>query len=141
MKEKQHTIVDGEINRRMEVIELKVVKPVQIPMNVLLCALRDSKPRYIAKNGVRVNILEVAASLIESLIAERDEAEANWEELAQVVGRMLTDMCELTDLTVEAGLCFGTASLDAGSIQQDNQDTSRYPKATVISALVKHEMV
>jgi len=137
IKTKQHTIVDGEESRQMEVIKMKKVKLVDIPVDMLVSALWDGRPRYISISGVRVNILEAAAALITSLMQERDEAEMKLANITEVALEMMPKLGMIFDFALPKDFDFDAEPEDTDG----TQDEDELPKATVISALIKHEMV
>jgi len=119
---------------------MKAIKPVQIPLDIVLKGLQNSKPKYIALGGVRVNLYEVASTLIESLLKQMDEAVVERQALVDVVDELLPGLCKLTDIALTASFCYGDAYPDSVAAD-DAPDADKHPTATVISTMVKHEMV
>ena len=102
---------------------MKIVKPVYIPLDILLHALRSGRPKVISVSGVRTNVNDTAAALIESLIFERDEKEEKMRNIANVAGGVMPELCRIM------ALCFPDDF-------DDDSDDDHESEATVISALV-----
>ena len=116
---------------------MKVIKPVKFPVNILIQGLQDSKPNYIAISGVRVNLNEVAASVIEGLIQQVDDVLGAKLELQSIMERLLPDICRLADLSDMLSHEFASDSSDGHEAGPPASTAATHcPTATVITAIV-----
>ena len=88
---------------------MKKVKTVQIPLNILLRALRNHR-HYIFIEGIRINVPEMALTLIMSLVKERDDAEMRLRDISTVVLDMMPQLGTIMALALPADFDY-----DAGS--------------------------
>ena len=53
---------------------MKVIKPIKIPMDIIIQELRNGEPQYIEAENLKVNLYDVAATLLTGMASQLDEA-------------------------------------------------------------------
>jgi len=109
---------------------MKVLKTVHIPVDTAISELKKSDPLYIEVEGVRVNLYEVAGSIISNMIVQLDDAEEDKRRLRKVIAD-LVQCPEDEDYDSYMDTAFQSY---CKPMAKHNEE---FPIAAVIAALVK----
>jgi len=117
---------------------MKTVEPVHIPLAILVTGLRESVPGYIKlKGGVRINLYDLAAHVIETLVFQAEKSEAQMHELERIIDDFLPALFCLTDKKA-----FSRTHCCSQEPDKENQPATAddsVPVARVVAALVVQE--
>jgi hypothetical protein len=126
-------------------IIMKKVIPVSIPLETVLEGLRSSEPRYILVEGVRVNLYEVAESVIKSSV--RNEEDSSYQcktmyEKCKTLVKSVDNLIPIIRRIMDEASGFDPYDDDFDGFDDillDPPDAEDYPEAFVITSLVKFE--
>ena len=119
---------------------MKIIKPVEFPLELILQGLKSSEPKYITSDGVRVSLYDVAVSLITGLLSQVDEAESEKREAYALLEKLFpgppnwgTQQC-----VSKRGQ---TPHCDQEKNTSSGAEEASFPAATVIAAIVKQAVI
>jgi len=118
---------------------VKIIKPVEFPLDLILQGLKSSEPKYIAVGGVRVSLYDVAAGLITSLLSQADEAEAEKREAYALLEKLFPNPLDLAMRQYAAGSVQPPRRVRQNAIGGTRK--SDFPAATVLAAVVKQTAI